>query len=87
VWDLHGPLVAPPTAASNNKILWVARLGAAEGPLQIQATLARTGRSVTRTVAGGPGPSSIDLPEAGCWSLDLSWGSHRDHLLLGYASR
>jgi len=85
LWDTHHPLEAPPAADENNKILWVARVGADEGPLRIRATLAGTGQTVTRTVAPAPGPSGIDLPSAGCWSLDLAWGSHRDHLVLGYA--
>lgn len=87
LWDPHHPLVAPPAVDKSNKILWVARVGAAEGPLLIRATSANTGRTVTRTVGGAPGPSIIDLPSAGCWSFELSWGSHRDHLMLGYAAR
>jgi hypothetical protein len=87
VWDPHHPLVAPPADDRNNKILWVARVGAAEGPLRIRATLASTGQTVTRTVGAAPGPSTVDLPVAGCWSLDLTWGGHRDHLVLGYAAR
>ncbi len=87
VWASHHPLVAPPAAAKNNKILWVARVGAAEGPLRIRATLASTGQTVARTVGAAPGPSTIDLPAAGCWSFDLRWGSHRDHLVLGFAPR
>ena len=87
VWATHHPLVAPQAVRKNNKILWVARIGAAEGPLQIRATLASTGQTVTRTLAAAPGPSTIDLPAAGCWSFDLRWGSHQDHLVLGYAPR
>ena len=87
LWAPRHPLVAPPAADRNNKILWVARVGAAEGPLQIRATLASTGQTVTRTVEAAPGPSIIDLPTAGCWSLDLRWGSRQDHLDLGYAAR
>jgi hypothetical protein len=86
LWDTHHPLVAPPAVDKNNKILWVARVGEAEGPLRIRATLASTGQTVTRTVGAAPGPSTVDLPAAGCWSLDLEWGSHRDHLVLGYAA-
>jgi hypothetical protein len=87
VWVAHHPLVAPPAVRKNNKILWVARVGAAEGPLQIRATQVGTGQTVARSVATGPGPSIIDLPAPGCWSFDLTWGSHHDHLLLGYANR
>jgi hypothetical protein len=86
LWATHHPLTAPPTADRNNKILWVARVGPADGPLEITATLASTGETVTRTVAPAPGPSGIDLPSAGCWSLDLTWGGHSDHLVLGYAA-
>lgn len=85
LWDTHHPLEAPPAAGANNKILWVVRVDPADGPLQIRATLASTGETVTRTVAPAPGPSGIDLPSPGCWSFDLRWGSHEDHLVLGYA--
>jgi hypothetical protein len=87
LWATHHPLVAPPAADRGNKILWVARVGATEGPLRIRATLASTGQTVTRTVRAAPGPSIIDLPAPGCWSLDLRWGSRSDHLVLGYADR
>jgi hypothetical protein len=84
LWATHDPLVVPPAADRNNKILWVSRLGWTLGaPLQIHAALAD--RTVTRTVDGGPGPSIIDLPASGCWSLDLTWGNNHDHLDLGYA--
>ena len=34
-----------------------------------------------------PGHSSIiNLPAAGCWSLDLYWSGHTDHLDLSYAT-
>lgn len=84
LWAEHDPLVVPPAADRNNKILWVARTGA-EGSLHIRARLLGSDRSITRTVEGGPGPSIIDLPTAGCWSLDLTWGTHHDHLELEYA--
>src|SRR5687768_1745312 len=73
VWATHHPLAAPPAAGKNNKILWVARVGAAEGPLQIRAVLEGTGQTVSRTVEPAPGPSIIDLPSPGCWSFDLTW--------------
>ncbi len=84
LWAEHAPLVVPPVSG-RNKILWVSRTGDSGGaPLQIQATLTGSGQTVTRTVPGGPGPSGIDLPAAGCWSVDLTWGEHRDHLQLRY---
>ncbi|RNM17774.1 hypothetical protein EFL26_00375 [Nocardioides pocheonensis] len=84
LWAEHDPLVVPPAQDRNNKILWVGRV-ASEGSLQIKAHLIGSDRSVTRTVDGGPGPSIIDLPDAGCWSLDLTWGKQHDHLQLEYA--
>jgi hypothetical protein len=87
------PLRAPaPTDGRTNKILWVAntaRIGtdapAAGTPLVIHARLTDGSASVVRTVTGGPGPSTIDLPVAGCWQLDLTWGSVSDRLNLAYA--
>jgi hypothetical protein len=84
LWFDHDPLSAPPRADRNNKILWVSRAFGA--PLRIQATLTGSEQTATRTVDGGPGPSIIDLPAPGCWSFDLTWGDHHDHLQLEYAS-
>lgn len=76
---------------SNNKILWVARAATtspdptAPATLVITARLDGTDTRVIREVAGGPGPSIIDLPEAGCWRLDLSWSGHTDTMDLVYA--
>ena len=84
LWSDHDPLSAPPRADRTNKILWVSQTFGA--PLHIKATLTGSGHTATRTVDGGPGPSIIDLPTPGCWSLDLTWGDHHDHLQLEYAS-
>jgi hypothetical protein len=43
------------------------------GSLLIRATLNGTSHSATRDVTGGPGPSLINLPAAGCWTFNLSW--------------
>jgi hypothetical protein len=72
-----GELHSPPSPDVNNKILWVSRTGA-EGPLRIRATLAGTGERAEREVADGPGPSSVDLPAAGCWQVELQWGAAPD---------
>ena len=81
------PLHAPPLANRSNKILWVSRVDERlASPLWIRATLNGTGRTVTREVTGGPGPSIIDLPAAGCWSFGLSWSGHQDHLDLRYVA-
>jgi hypothetical protein len=87
LWADHDPLLAPPAAERNNKILWVSRVrGSVDARLRIHASLNGTGQRATRTVDGGPGPSIIDLPAPGCWSLSLSWGEHHDHLQLEYVS-
>lgn len=88
LWAAHDSLVAPPAADRNNKILWVPRVSSPVGaPLEIHATLNGTGQTATRTVDGGPGPSIVDLPSPGCWSIDLTWGDHHDHLELEYVAR
>jgi len=83
LWADHDPLAAPPRQDRNNKILWASPYG---GTLRIEATRDGSDRTVVRTVPGGPGPSIIDLPAPGCWSFDLTWGGHHDHLRLAYAA-
>jgi hypothetical protein len=76
-------LSSPPAVNRSNKILWVSKdvwQGATD--LKIRAV---DGKDVVeRTVAGGPGPSSIDLPHAGCWRLSLRWADREDTLSLRY---
>ncbi|MEU6076221.1 hypothetical protein [Micromonospora sp. NPDC047074] len=85
------PLTASRRDGANNKILWVAHPAAtpsaATSPttLTITATLHGTRTRVTREVAGGPGPSIVDLPQAGCWHLELRWSGHTDTMDLVYA--
>lgn len=89
------PLTAPPAADHNNKILWVPSpdvqsdtAPATDSPdLLITARLGDGSATVTRTVTGGPGPSTIDLPEPGCWHLTLQWSGHTDDLDLEYSAR
>jgi hypothetical protein len=82
------PLLSPPEKNVANKILWVSRLSTNGSPLTISARRVTgtklEGSIVHRTVAGGPGPSIIDLPTSGCWHLDLGWSGHRDSLVLDY---
>ncbi|MCO1594917.1 hypothetical protein M8C17_07020 [Micromonospora sp. RHAY321] len=96
--DIVAVLFAHPLAqvrqdGSNNKILWVSRpatsSAASTSPasLVITATLDGTGTRVTREVAGGPGPSIIDMPRAGCWHLELRWAGRTDTMDLVYADR
>jgi hypothetical protein len=87
LWAVRDPLRSPPLPGRANKILWVSRLPVQPlSPLKIRATLAGTGASVSREVIGGPGPSDVDLPEAGCWTLALSWSGHTDEVKLRYAT-
>lgn len=86
---LWGSLDSPPSTVHSNKILWVSRVSVRPlGNLTIQAQemAASTprGAPVTRTVPGGPGPSIINLPAAGCWRLTLRWSGWTDHLDLQY---
>jgi hypothetical protein len=81
------PLHSPSLPDRNNKILWVSRipLGSAD-PLVITAKLAGSTRTATVSVPGGPGPSIINLPAAGCWTLHLKWSGHTDELKLRYVA-
>lgn len=86
------PLYTPPLPARRNKILWVARRApASAGALWIHAQRMAgsrlVGAPVTRVVRGGPGPSIVDLPDAGCWRLTVSWSGGRDTLDLRYRPR
>ncbi|MDO3702754.1 hypothetical protein Q3W71_13860 [Micromonospora sp. C28SCA-DRY-2] len=86
------PLRQPRTDGSNNKILWVSRPAVASPDptssptLAITATLHGTDTRVTREVTGGPGPSIIDMPRAGCWHLELRWSGRTDTMDLVYAA-
>lgn len=86
------PLTANRGEGSSNKILWVASpaatpdAGTAPADLEITATLAGTDTTVVRKVAGGPGPSIVDLPRAGCWRLVLRWSGRTDTMDLVYAA-
>ena len=87
LWAVRDPLHAPPLPDRANKILWVSRLPVQPlSPLKIRATLAGTSRSVSREVIGGPGPSYVDLPAAGCGTLALSWSGHTDDVKLRYVT-
>jgi hypothetical protein len=83
------PLSAPSSGDHANKILWVARRGSATASdLEISAQRMDgselVGRPVERRVPGGPGPSTIDLPDAGCWRMTLRWADRTDSLDLEY---
>jgi hypothetical protein len=89
------PLRAPAPKGYGNKILWLVPPGATQvtagvaqqdtsSALRIDATLIGSQVTVRRTVPGGPGPSLIDMPRAGCWRFELAWDGHRDTLVLPY---
>jgi hypothetical protein len=85
------PLLSPPPTDHNNKILWVARVPDVSGAamrISAQRMIGSTpvGSAVGRKLIGGPGPSIVNLPAAGCWRFTLRWGGHRDTLDLNYAS-
>ena len=91
LWAQHDPLVTPTPPNRANKILWVSKL-----PLSVGSSLEITARQLIggtavgavqrRTVAGGPGPSLIDMPTAGCWQFTLRWSGHTDTVDLPYAA-
>ena len=86
------PLTAGRTDGANNKILWVSGPGATSSDtsvpdtLIITATLDGTDTKVVREVAGGPGPSITDMPQAGCWHLELRWSGRTDTMDLTYGA-
>jgi hypothetical protein len=87
MWATRDALHSPPLPDVGNKILWVSRIPfVAPEPLVIRATLAGSTRTATVSVAGGPGPSTIDLPAPGCWTLHLSWSGHSDELRLRWVA-
>jgi hypothetical protein len=83
------PLTAPPAQNQNNKILWVARhpskrVAALWIRMQKMDGTQLVGDPVRRIITGGPGPSFVDAPSAGCWRLTLTWSGRRDTLDLAY---
>jgi hypothetical protein len=87
LWATRDALHSPPLPGRSNKILWVSRVPlVTPDPLIIRATLAASTRTATVSVPGGPGPSIIDLPAPGCWTLHLNWSGHTDELQLRYVA-
>jgi len=86
------PLFWPPSEKRNNNILWVSgRPVTAPSDLRIRAQRMEgernVDRPVLRVVDGGPGPSIVDLPRAGCCRLTLSWSGRQDTVDLRYVRR
>jgi hypothetical protein len=84
LWANSDALHAPPLPDRANKILWVSRVGL--GPMTIRATLAGSTHTATVDLPNGPGPSYVDMPAPGCWTLHLSWAGHTDELSLRYVA-
>lgn len=73
-------------SARTNKIRWVPRDDApGDARLTIEATLANPAQRVARVV--DLGSSIVDLPQAGCRRLSLSWPGHTDRVYLDYQPR
>jgi hypothetical protein len=84
-------LLSPPSKKYNNKILWASHESTVPGSdLQISAQRMigsrPLGAPVSRRVMGGPGPSIIDLPVAGCWRLRLRRSGRTDTIDLRYVA-
>ena len=91
LWARHDPLITPTPPGRANKILWVSKLPLSGGSsLEITARQLIGGTAVgavqRRTVLGGPGPSTIDMPTAGCWQFTLRWSGHVETVNLPYAA-
>lgn len=82
LWATHNALHAPALPNRHNKILWVPRVSSR--PMIIRATLAGSSRTAIVDLPDGPGPSYVNMPAPGCWTLHLRWGGHTDQLSLRY---
>jgi hypothetical protein len=84
------PLLAPPSTIRSNKILWVSRQVTPADRLDISAQqmdgATAVDDPVKQSVTGGPGPSIVDLPAAGCWRFTLSWADRTDTVDLAYVA-
>lgn len=88
LWARHDPLVTPTPPNHGNKILWVSKVPGSSLEITAQRLIGGTavGPVQRRTVVGGPGPSEIDMPTAGCWQFTLRWSGHVDTVDLPYAA-
>jgi len=68
---------------TSNKVLWVMK-----GMGTLRVTAHPAAGAVPSIEIGGQMtnvnqlPTPVDLPAAGCWSFDLSWGKTADHMSL-----
>lgn len=78
-----GRLTVPAGNNPTNKVLWVTKeLPLPSDTLVITGRLEGTDRTFVVDTGTSPGPSTVDMPAAGCWLLDLAWGEHRDTMNL-----
>jgi len=84
LWATPNALHAPALPDQANKILWVSKVSS--GPMTIRATLAGTTSTAIVQLPGGPGPSYVNMPTPGCWTMHLTWAGHTDQLSLRYVS-
>ena len=86
------PLLSPPAKNRANKVLWVSRRPI-KPPDELRIRAQRmhgdrpVGKHVVRVIAGGPGPSYVNLPAHGCWRLSLQWSGRSDELDLDFVRR
>jgi hypothetical protein len=84
------PLRAGHPSNPANKILWVVGFPREGSPLDITAQLPILGPAPvhqSEPADSEPGeiyPSIVDVPQAGCWRFELSWGAHHDVVYLQY---
>jgi hypothetical protein len=77
------PPVADPV--DGTKILWVSRLPVeTAAPLTIAGVRTGDGLTSAQELPNGAGPSSVKIPEPGCWDLTLTWSGHIDHMRLRF---
>jgi hypothetical protein len=75
----------------SNKILWDMRDPRDGQPLHLTARPVTGGAAVSLTFPAGarPGeiyPSSVDVPEPGCWQMTLEWNGHTATIDLPYGA-
>jgi hypothetical protein len=82
LWATPNALHAPALPNVANKVLWVSRVSS--GPMTIRATLAGSTQTAIVKLPDGPGPSYVNMPAPGCWTMHLAWAGHTDQLSLRY---
>jgi hypothetical protein len=90
------PLTAAADLSVENKVLWIPGPQPPDRPssgdpssgstydvgMSLEGTLTGSSLRVSRLLPGGPGPSLVTFPQAGCWNLTLRWSGHTDTVVL-----